>query len=252
MLTFRAANKYLLFFVVAALLLMIVDPQYGWLLLILVIMYLYILVRGAMNVCSGFYLDVFCKGSTKEKIVALTFDDGPDSVHTPQILDILDKQNVKASFFIIGKKAEQNEVLIRRILEEGHIIGNHSYSHDFFFDLFGRKKMEQDLLRTDEFIEKISGAKPAYFRPPYGVTNPTVAKVVKKLGHKAIGWSVRSLDTVLKDEDKIVGRVLDRLHPGAVILLHDDRDITVKALEKMILKIKNEGYRFINLEEIMK
>lgn len=250
MLTFRAANKYLLIFAVAAFLLMIIDPQYGWLLLILLIMYFYILVRGAINVCSGFYVEVFCKGTTQEKIVALTFDDGPDSIHTTQILDILNKHDVKASFFIIGKKAEQNEALIRRILEERHTIGNHSYSHDFFFDLFGRKKMEQDLLKTDEFIEKISGAKPAYFRPPYGVTNPTVAKVVKKLGHKAIGWSVRSLDTVLKDEDKIVGRVLDRLHPGAVILLHDDREITVKSLEKLILKIKNEGYRFIGLEDL--
>lgn len=252
MLTYRIANRFMILFVVAAFLLMIIDLQYGWLLLILVIMYLYVLVRGAMSVCSGFYTDVFCKGSTEEKIVALTFDDGPDSSHTAQILDILDKQNVKASFFIIGKKAEQNEALIRRMQEEGHMIGNHSYSHDFFFDLFGTKKMEQDLLKTEQLIEGITGSGPLLFRPPYGVTNPTVARVVKKRGYKAVGWSVRSLDTVLQDEDKIVERIMDRLHPGAIILMHDDREITVKVLERIILKIKKEGYRFVGLEEILK
>jgi peptidoglycan/xylan/chitin deacetylase (PgdA/CDA1 family) len=98
---------------------------------------------------------------------------------------------------------------------------------------------------------KVSGKKPFYFRPPYGVTNPVVAKVAKMLNYKVVGWSVRSLDTVLKDEDKIMARIKDRLHPGAVILMHDDREVTSKVLEKVILMVKEEGYRFVGLEELI-
>jgi peptidoglycan/xylan/chitin deacetylase (PgdA/CDA1 family) len=137
------------------------------------------------------------------------------------------------------------------IYNAGHCIGNHSYSHAFFFDLFGRKKMEQDLLKTDRLIQDITGKKTLLFRPPYGVTNPILAKVVKRLGFRAIGWSVRSLDTVLKDEDKVVERIIDRLHPGAVILMHDNREMAVKVLEKVILKIKEEGYRFVSIDEMI-
>ena len=252
MLNFRTANRYLLIFAVAAILLMIINLQFGWLLLILALLYVYVLVRGAINIRLGFYLDVMCKVNTQDKVAALTFDDGPDENHTLQILHILQKQDVKAGFFIIGHKAEKNQEIVKKIHEAGHTIGNHSYSHAFLFDLFGRKKMEQDLQKTDQLIERITGSRPSFFRPPYGVTNPTVAKVVKKRGYKAVGWSVRSLDTVVQDEDKIVERIMDRLQPGAVILMHDDREITAKVLESVILKIKKEGYRFVTLKEIMK
>jgi len=251
MLTLRTANTYLVVFGVVAILIVIISPQYWWLLLILAIFYLYLLVAGAIKICSGFYTDVFCKGITEEKIVALTFDDGPDENHTLQILDILEKQQVRGNFFVIGKKAEQHKDIILKIKENDHIIGNHSYSHDFFFDLFTNKKMERDLRSTDEVIETITGEKPVLFRPPYGVTNPVLARVVKKLGYKVVGWSVRSLDTVLKDENTLLDRITDRLHPGAVILMHDDREMTVKVLEKVILKIKKEGYRFVKLEELI-
>lgn len=196
-------------------------------------------------------MDVFCKGTTNEKVVALTFDDGPDEIHTAKIADILAKEQVKATFFIIGSKAGKNEKLLSHIIAEGHTLGNHSYSHAFFFDLFGRKKMERDLQKTDETIMALTGENTVLFRPPYGVTNPVLAKVVKKLGYKTIGWSIKSLDTVLKDEDKIIERIKDRLHPGAVILMHDDREITAKVLEKVILMIKAEGYQFVGLEAII-
>jgi peptidoglycan-N-acetylglucosamine deacetylase len=251
MLNFRTANIFLVIFAVVAILLMIFKLQYFWLLLILAGLYLYLLVQGSTKVCLGFYTKVFCKGVTVEKIVALTFDDGPDEIYTPVIIDILDKQNVPATFFIIGKKAEVQHDILKNIDNKKHLIGNHSYSHALLFDLFGRKKMEQDLIMADSVIEKITGKRPAMFRPPYGVTNPIVARVVKRLGYNVIGWSIKSLDTVLKDEDKIVERIQDRLHPGAVILMHDDREITAKVLEKVILMIKKEGYRIVKLDEVL-
>jgi len=250
MLNFRTASIYLIILAVAGFLLMIINIQFGWLLAVIAVLYICLLVIGSVKTCSGFYIDVFCRGGTDEKRVALTFDDGPDAINTPMILELLEKHKVPATFFIIGSKAENQHELLRQMDAKGHLLGNHSYSHVFFFDLFGGKKMERDLMKTDELIRKITGKNPGLFRPPYGVTNPVLAKVVKKLGYKAIGWSVRSLDTVIKDEEKILERVTDRLHPGAVILMHDNRDMAVKVLEELILRIKDEGYRFVKVEDI--
>jgi peptidoglycan/xylan/chitin deacetylase (PgdA/CDA1 family) len=251
MLNHRTAGIYVIILAVAGFLLMIVNIQFGWLLAALAAVYLCLLVMGAVKICAGFYLEVFCRGNSGEKSVALTFDDGPDPEHTPQILAILAKHQVHATFFIIGEKAENQQEIVRQTITGGHSLGNHSYSHAFLFDLYGRKKMERDLLKADEVISKATGKKPVFFRPPYGVTNPTLAGVVKKLGYIAAGWSVRSLDTVLKDEEKLMERIIDRLHPGAVILMHDDRAVTARVLEKIINKIKEEGYIFVGLEEMI-
>lgn len=251
MLNFRSASIYLIILAVAALLLMTVNVQYWWLLLVLAVIYLYLLVMGSVKICSGFYMDTFCRGASSDNKLTLTFDDGPDPEHTAQILEILEKHEVPATFFIIGNKAEKQEDLLRQIISKGHIIGNHSFSHAFFYDLYRRKKMERDLMKTEGLLLRVTGKKPLLFRPPYGVTNPVVAKVAKKLGYKVIGWSVRSLDTVLKDADKITERVVERLHPGAVILMHDNRDVTPKALEMIITMAKEEGYRFVGLDELI-
>ena len=180
----------------------------------------------------------------------MTFDDGPDETYTPRILEILEKNQVRATFFIIGSKAEKQENLVRIIVSKGHVIGNHSYTHAFFFDFFGRKKMEQDLLKAEGIIMRATGKRPLLFRPPYGVTNPVLAKVVKRLRYNVIGWSVRSFDTTTKIPEKVAQRIIKRLHPGAVVLMHDTLDVTAKSLEKVILKIKEEGYRFVSLEEL--
>lgn len=249
MLSFRSASIGVVILAAVCILLMIINIQYGWLLAVLGAVYLCLLVMGSIKICSGFYTDVVCRTSTIERRVSLTFDDGPDEIHTPVILDILEKHQVKATFFVIGHKAEKQLELLRQIASKGHELGNHSYSHAFFFDLFGRKKMERDLQKADEVINNVTGKRPGLFRPPYGVTTPVLAKVVKKLGYKTIGWSVRSLDTVLKDKEKLTERVIERLHPGAIILLHDDRRITGEVLEDIILKIKAEGYRFKMIED---
>jgi peptidoglycan-N-acetylglucosamine deacetylase len=251
MLNFRTAGITMIILAVVCFLLMIVDIRVGWLLAAFFATYVYLLVMGSVKICSGFYIDVFCRGASTEKSVALTFDDGPDETFTPLILQILAKHQVPATFFIIGNKAENHAELLKKIISQGHSVGNHSYSHAFLFDLFGRKKMEQDLQKAEDIIASMTGSKQMLFRPPYGVTTPVLAKVIRKMGYKAIGWSVRSLDTVLKDKEKLTERVIERLHPGAVILMHDDREITGLVLEDIILKIKEEGYRIVGVEELI-
>ena len=250
MLNFRSAS--IVTFILASMVFLLMDARIEslWIILPLAVIYLFLLAIGSVRIRSGFYVKALCRGNTNKKIVPMTFDDGPDEIHTPRILEILENNQVRATFFIIGSKAEKQENLVRQIVSKGHVIGNHSYTHAFFFDFFGRKKMEQDLLKAEGIIMRATGKRPLLFRPPYGVTNPVLAKVVKRLSYNVIGWSVRSFDTTIKDPDKVAHRIIKRLHPGAVVLMHDTRDVTAKALEKVILKIKEEGYRFVSLEEL--
>ena len=251
MLTFRSASILMIILAVLVLLLMIALPHFWWLLIPVIIVYLLMLVIGSANIRSGFYLKAFCQGNTSEKIAALTFDDGPDAKNTPLVLDALEKHHIQATFFLIGNKAEKQAELVRLILSKGHNVGFHSYSHDFFFDFFSNEKMEQDLLKAEDIMLKETGKRPLLFRPPYGVTNPTLSKVTKKLGYKVTGWSVRSCDTTIKDAERIAERVIRKLHPGAVVLMHDTLDITPVAVEMIIRKAGEAGYHFVRLEELL-
>lgn len=247
MLTFRKASLITTVMAAAIALLTVVSADFAWLFIPVVITYLALLVIGSVKICSGFYLQAICRLDTTENKICLTFDDGPDEETTPKILDILDSQNIKATFFIIGEKAERHREIVKEIHRKGHAIGIHSYSHAFFFDLYGKKKMERDLLKCEQAIFEITGEKPLLFRPPYGVTNPAMARVVKKLGYRVVGWSVRSFDTKINDDKKLVDRVIKGLQPGAIILLHDNQEITANVLGSVISRINERNFRFVRL-----
>jgi peptidoglycan/xylan/chitin deacetylase (PgdA/CDA1 family) len=252
MLTHRNIN-IILFVILAALLLVnyLWQPVPWWIFVLLFLPYSGVLVWGAMNVQSGFFMPVVCEGNTTEKVVAITFDDGPLLQHTPEILDILKQQNVPAAFFCIGNRIAGNESLLKRINEEGHIAGNHSYSHHFWFDMFGADKMLAELELTDNTIERAIGKRPRLFRPPYGVTNPNLKKAVKKGKYTSIGWNIRSLDTVVKQPGELMQRITPFIKPGAVILLHDSMEVTVQTLPALIQHIHNEGYRIERIDKLL-
>lgn len=222
-----------------------------WLYLGLVISYFTISITFAFLPCSGFHHPALCRGDTTEKTVAVTFDDGPDLKQTPGILDILKKHGVPAAFFITGKHIAGNEDLVRRICSEGHLAGTHSWSHSYWFDFFTPKMMKRELIRSSEAIRAVTGRSPLMFRPPYGVINPMLARALRNLPLKVICWSIRSFDTKLKDPDRVLQRVVAQLQPGAVVLLHDHSTFSSTHLELMILRIREQGYRFISLEEIL-
>jgi len=216
----------------------------------IVIVFLAVMVYGSVSIRSDFYLKSMCHGINGEKEIALTFDDGPHETGTPLILDILKKQNVKATFFIIGNLAERYPDIIRRIDEEGHILGGHSYSHHFFFDLFTAEKIKQELTKTEDIIEKITGKKIHYFRPPYGVTNPVVAKAVKWMNYLTIGWSVKSKDTVIKSSTVLLKRLKSETTTGSIMLFHDNRNVTAEVLEPFINHVKSVNFRIVPLDYI--
>ncbi len=193
---------------------------------------------------SGVYLKAQCKVPVKEKTVFLSFDDGP-SAYTTRVLDVLKRHNAKAIFFLIGENAEKNPELVKAIVAEGHVIGNHSFYHKGTFPLMSSKQIAEDIKHCNQTLTDITGKTPNLFRPPFGVTNPLIASGLKKTGipFKTIGWDVRSFDTMGGDTDKILNRITDQIEPGSIVLLHDRMEFSAELLDKLLTHLKTEGWR---------
>jgi peptidoglycan-N-acetylglucosamine deacetylase len=223
-----------------------------WYYLLLFVITLAIVVWGSSSVSSGFHFKVICSAVDYKKQVSITFDDGPSPGITPMVLDILRENNIKAAFFCIGRNVEKYPEITSRIVQEGHMVGNHSWSHSFWFDLWTGKKMASDMSKAEKAIFRITGKKVKTFRPPYGVTNPMLKRALKIMGYLAIGWSIRSMDTGKdKSTEEIYNRVVKRLKPGDVILFHDTMPRTVQVLKDVIhFGIENE-YTFVRLDDLI-
>ncbi len=213
-----------------------------WYLIIWIKLYAIIQFCGAYFIGLNFHLTSINSLNTNEKKVLLTFDDGPHT-NTVKVLGGLKKHDVKAVFFIIGKNIQGNEAILKQIVADGHQIGNHSFTHHNFIDVWPTKKVSEDFAACQKLIEHYQ-PNTKFFRPPYGVTNPNIAKALKQLNLQSIGWNVRSYDTSIKDVEKIKQRVLSQLKPGAIILLHDRLDFMPELLEVLIPAIKEKGYSF--------
>lgn len=251
MLNFRNTN--ILFILVLAILIGL-HIKYGmpvYIYPLLFVAWSLVVLWGCINVSSGFFIRITCKADTNKKEIAISFDDGPAENCTQQILSILKGEDVKATFFCIGNRITGNEAILKQVKDEGHIIGNHSYSHHFWFDMYSAKKMRDDLEQMDAEMERVTGLKPKLFRPPYGVTNPNLAKAIRKGGYTPVGWSVRSLDTVAKDEQQLLKKINAGIKPGAVFLFHDTCKITLNVLPQFIQEVKNRGYNIIPLDKLL-
>lgn len=251
MLTFRNAN---ILFGTAAVLLLAMQIWFHisvYLYIGFLVMYIAILGYGSYYVGSNFFMKVICSANTKEKIIAISFDDGPVQEYTPQVLRVLREEKVPAAFFCIGKRIVENEDLFRELHEEGHVIGNHSFSHTPSFDMMSSGRMLNDVRKTDEVVKRSIGFQPKVFRPPYGVTTPAMGKVMEVGGYTAIGWNIRSFDTIARNETQLLDKLIRLLRPGAVILLHDTQKITLSILPRFIRAARNEGYEFVRLDKLL-
>ena len=243
-----------LFFIVLLLALVGYDvaffvPYYVYLLLAMV--YSLIIFYGSYFVHSNFFINVICEAKTSKKEIAISFDDGPAKNYSAEILSVLKETQTEAAFFCIGNRVGGNETLLREIHNNGHIIGNHSYSHHFWFDFFSVQKMKEDLQKMNESVEMATGLKPRLFRPPYGVTTPNLAKAIKDCGFLPIGWNIRSMDTVIKDEKKLFEKVSKAIRPGAIVLFHDTSQTTLAILPSFINYALKEGYKIVRLDKML-
>lgn len=185
-----------------------------------------------------------------EKLVAMTFDDGPSPRTTIKILEILKEHDAKATFFVVGQNALKNQSLMQEIVKQGHEVGNHSFSHVQLTRVsIGRVKNE--IASTSKIIHESTGSAPVWFRPPYGSINKKIENVAEELGLKTILWTDDPRDwsrkaTAVSIENKVMGN----LKSGSVVLLHDNHSATIEALPVMLKKIKERGYKLVTVNEL--
>ncbi len=213
-----------------------------WYILIPIVGWLFLTAIGSFNISLNYFLKAtHHKHYTDKNVIALTLDDGPHPEFTPKVLELLKEFNSKATFFLIGKNAEKYPELVKQIIADGHVIGSHSYAHTNNYGFLSRNGVTKDIMKSQKVLFDITKRNVQFFRPPFGVTNPNIARAVKNLSLKTFGWSVRSYDTVAKNSETVFKKVTANLKNGDIVLLHDTSELSVDALEKVLthLKIKN-------------
>lgn len=205
----------------------------------------------------GFFLPVISRGRGDVRAVALTFDDGPDPDVIFLLLDLLERYEVSATFFVIGRKAEGNPALVREILLRGHAIGNHSYHHDPLLMLRSSARLAEEIARTQHLLAQF-GVRPLVFRPPVGITNPRLSNVLNELHIDCVTFSCRAHDFGNRRIARLAKIILRKIHPGAIVLLHDvaprgeGRIMDwLKEVERIILGLKSQGYKMVPLAELI-
>ncbi len=186
------------------------------------------------------------KSDVGEKAIALTFDDGPGG-HTEKLLDGLSEYNAKVTFFVIGSKVEKNPEIVMRAYDEGHLIGNHTYSHPRL-TLKSTADAKEDISKCSEVIKSVTGSKPFFVRAPYGDVN---AYQLKKLNSFFVSWSVNTYDWDEISEDKIYNRIMKNADDGEIILLHDTNEATVNAVLRAIPELQEQGYEFVRVDDLL-
>ncbi|MDM5188217.1 polysaccharide deacetylase family protein [Bacillus sp. DX4.1] len=185
--------------------------------------------------------------------VALTFDDGPDLVYTPQILDKLSEYGVKGTFFLIGENAEKYPEVVKRIVKEGHIVGNHTYSHPNLAKVSDEEYRDQ-ILKTEEILRRLTGYDAKFIRPPYGVINENQLKWATEQNFMMIQWSVDTVDWKGLSAEKITNTVLGNTFPGSILLQHSapggKLQGSVDALDRIIPELTSKGARFVTLPKM--
>jgi peptidoglycan-N-acetylglucosamine deacetylase len=202
---------------------------------------------------TNFQGTIFVNGSRSKKEIALTFDDGPDVYNTTKILDILNKYQVHATFFIVGTQAETHPEMVKKIAENGYAIGNHSWDHPDLTRL-SNQQIYNELSKTNQLLYSIVGYYPDIFRPPYGSTNHRVVKEIASMGYAIIDWSVDTRDWAGISVSQIMRNVHQEMYPGGIILEHsaENSHHTIQALPEIITELKAQGYTFVTIPELLK
>jgi peptidoglycan/xylan/chitin deacetylase (PgdA/CDA1 family) len=207
---------------------------------------------------SGFFVPVVSRLGQGAPIVALTFDDGPDPVVTPQILDVLAAHRARATFFVLGERARRYPEVVRRIAREGHTVATHTQHHRLRFHFGSAAYVQREIEDAIAVVAEIVARRPTLFRPPQGLRTPCFASGWRRTkGLTCVTWSVRGLDSLPTTADKIVARIAPRLAPGAIVTMHDgtglgggsDRQPTIEALSVILAACEARGLRCVALDD---
>ncbi|MCF6465647.1 polysaccharide deacetylase family protein [Clostridium sp. Cult2] len=209
-----------------------------------------------ISTLSNNYGKIVNHGPKEEKVIALTFDDGPHPIYTDEILDVLKEYDVKATFFVLGKFAELYPDIIKRQSREGHEIGNHTYSH-VDPKKVSKEKLLDEYERTQNIVTNLTNKEPKLFRPPYGSFNSNTLDVMEMNDTIIVLWSAYqdSKDWSNPKVEKIINTTLSNVKNGDIILFHDyvyyDKSNTIEALKKILPELKNRGYNFLTISELI-
>lgn len=218
---------------------------------ILLFVWLGITIWGSFTIQSHYFIKSFNSNKTIDaNHIALTFDDGPTQ-YTTDVLDILEKYQQKATFFCIGKQIEKHPDIAKKIVAQGHCIGNHTYTHPIKMGFLTPKKVLHEIVAAQQIIQQTIGKIPNLFRPPFGVTNPNIANACTESRVAVIGWNIRSLDTVITSEDIILKRIVPFLQKGSIVLLHDTSQKTVNVLEQLLLIMEQNKIQSVTVDELL-
>lgn len=205
----------------------------------------------------GYYLPIISRSKSGKKIVSLTFDDGPDPVLTPKILQLLEKHKISATFFVIGSAASRHPQLIKEILRQGHTIGNHSYHHDSFLMFRSKSTLSREIESTQKELNSI-GIQPLVFRPPVGITSPRLKRVLEEQDMICVNFSCRAWDRGNRNIKNLSQKILTKVRPGDIIMLHDtcpkDKELLpywINELELILLGIREKKLEIVPLSEII-
>jgi peptidoglycan-N-acetylglucosamine deacetylase len=233
-----------------------VPPLVAWLAFAA---YVGIAITGVLVPQLEMFGDVITRGSPDVRAVALTFDDGPSPSTTPRVLEALAAAGAKATFFVLGAKAETHPEVLRAIIAAGHELGVHGYEHHRLYALLTPDAVARDIARAREVVERETGVLVKWFRPPVGQVSPRTAAGARRAGVPIVAWSVRGLDGLrARTPEQIISRVAPGLVPGAIVLLHDaaERDdfepASVAALPRLLASTKEKGLATVTLDELLK
>jgi peptidoglycan/xylan/chitin deacetylase (PgdA/CDA1 family) len=251
------------------------DPWWWLLPCVMLVAYQALIVWGVLDLRLNMFAPSICAVKTSRPHVSLTFDDGPDPISTPHVLDVLRAAEISATFFVIGSKVERYPALVRRIVHEGHTVAVHSYAHELGYSFLSPRYVEADILRCRRLIEECGVACSKYFRPPVGQVSPRTARGIRATGMQLIGWSVRAGDGVQRrTPNECVARVCAGVKPGAIVLLHDawqgrsledtprvlqlspDERLALapagaRSLPQIITQLKQQGYQCVPLHQLL-
>lgn len=222
------------------------------------LVFLAFVLDGIFRPASPWFMPLVARGHARSHAVALTFDDGPDPEVTPKILDMLRGHKARATFFVIGRHVEQYPELARRIVAEGHELGNHTHTHPRLFNLKLTRGMESEIEHAAAIIQHVTGVRPALFRPPIGLKNPHLAIVSRRLRLRVVMWSLHARDTLFKNPRRISQRVLKHVRPGDIVDLHDGHDLpgqrrryTARAVASILARLEWKGIKCVTVSELL-
>lgn len=213
----------------------------------------YLICYGGFAGPIDWVMNTATHGSRDHRRVALTFDDGPDPVHTPALLEALRELDAPATFFVLGQRVDAHAELAARIVREGHELGNHTYNHRYL-PLLRSRDVAAELAATDAAIERATGIIPVLARPPYGGRSPRNVHVFDRHAKRLVLWDVNSLDWTNKTACEIVERVLSRVRPGSIVLFHEARvggEVTVEAVRMLVPALRERGYELSTVTDML-